>query len=82
MSPDQIQALTSLPMQALLLIAIVALWRAYNAAQNARVDDLKANYERNLADLRTRVMMVEDRLGIKPPATSMALPKLNNASEH
>lgn len=66
MSAEQIQTLAALPLQVLLLIAIAALWRAYNTAQNARVDDLKQNYERNLADLRTRVMMVEDRLGIKP----------------
>jgi len=63
MSQDQIQALTSLPLQALLLLAVITLWRAYNAAQNARIDDLKSG----ITDLRNRVMMVEDRLGIKPP---------------
>lgn len=66
MSPEQIQQLIQLPLQALLLIAVVALWKAYNAAQNARVDDLKQNYERNLSDLRTRVILLEDRAGIHP----------------
>lgn len=69
MSPEQIQQLIQLPLQALLLIAVVALWKAYNAAQNARVDDLKQNYERNLADLRTRVMLLEDRAGVHPQIT-------------
>lgn len=67
MSADQIQGLASLPLQALLLIAVVALWRAYNAAQNSRVDDLKQNYEKGLSDLRTRVMLLEDRAGIYVP---------------
>ena len=64
MTPEQ---LASLPLQALLLIAIVTLWRAYHTTQNARVDDLKANYEKNLADLRTRVILLEDNAGIKRP---------------
>lgn len=65
MSPEQIQALANLPLQAILLIAIVSLWKAYATAQNARIEDLKGNYEKNLADLRTRVMMLEDKAGIK-----------------
>lgn len=67
MSAEQLQGLqylASLPLQAILLIAVVNLWKAYNTAQNARVDDLKVNYEKNLADLRTRVILLEDRLGI------------------
>jgi hypothetical protein len=67
MSADQIQSLATLPLQALLLVACVTLWRAYNAAQNARVDDLKQNYEKGLSDLRTRVMLLEDRAGIHIP---------------
>lgn len=66
MSPEQIQALANLPLYVILLMAIVALWKAYAAAQNARIDDLKANYEKNLADLRTRVILLEDKAGIKP----------------
>lgn len=69
MTSDQIQQLSNLPLQVLLLIAVVALWRAYNAAQNARVDDLKQNYEKGLADLRTRVMLLEDHAGIYVPDT-------------
>lgn len=61
MTPEQIQALANLPLQALLLIAIISLWKAYANAQNARIEDLKGNYEKNLADLRTRVMLLEDR---------------------
>lgn len=66
MSPDQLQALSSLPLQGLLLIAVVTLWRAYNAAQNSRIDDLKIT----IANLNSRMMMVEDKLGIKPPMTT------------
>lgn len=67
MTPEQtelLQWVVSLPLQAVLLIAVINLWKAYVAAQNARVDDLKLSYEKNLADLRTRVMLLEDRAGI------------------
>jgi choline-glycine betaine transporter len=70
MSTEQMQALqylVSLPLQAILLIAVAQLWKALTAAQNARVDDLKQNYEKNLADLRTRVMLLEDRAGVYVP---------------
>lgn len=70
MTPEQVQALqyiASLPMQAVLLIACVQLWKSLVAAQNARVDDLKQSYEKNLADVRTRVLLLEDRLGIPHP---------------
>lgn len=67
MTPEQVQALqylASLPLQAILLIACVNLWKAYNTSQNARIDDLKLNYEKNLSDLRTRVILLEDRAGV------------------
>lgn len=71
MSTDQLQALTSLPIQGLLLLAVIALWRAYNAAQNARIDDLK----KVIADINSRMIMVEDKLGIKPPLTTATFDK-------
>lgn len=71
MSADQLQALTSLPLQGLLLLAVIALWRAYNAAQNARIDDLK----KVIADINSRMIMVEDKLGIKPPLTTATFDK-------
>lgn len=71
MSADQLQALTSLPLQGLLLLACIALWRAYNAAQNARIDDLK----KVIADINSRMIMVEDKLGIKPPLTTATFDK-------
>lgn len=67
MTPEQLQSLqylASLPLQAILLIAVINLWKAYKEAQNARIDDLKLNYERNLADLRTRVLLLEDKAGM------------------
>jgi hypothetical protein len=77
MTPEQI---ASLPVQAVLLIAIATLFKALMDAQNARVDDLKKIYEKNQSDLRNRIMMIEDRLGIKPPLMDDAplpLAKLN-----
>lgn len=65
MTPEQLQQLTTYPLYVLLLAGIITLWRAYNASQNARVDDLKQSYEKNLADLRTRVILLEDHAGIK-----------------
>lgn len=67
LTPEQIQQLVQLPLQALLVMAVVTLWKAYLAAQNARVADLKQIYGKNLTDINNRVMMIEDRLGIKPP---------------
>lgn len=75
MSPEQIQSIVNLPFQALLVIAVIALWRAYTAAQNARVDDWKQSYEKNLADLRTRVMLLEDRAGIHPSIAQISSAK-------
>lgn len=64
MSPEQIQQIATYPLYVLLIVAVIALWRAYNASQNARVDDLKQSYEKNLADLRTRVILLEDHAGM------------------
>jgi len=75
MSWDQIQQLVQLPIYGLLVAAVVTLWRAYNTAQNARVDDLKQLYEKATVDLQSRIMMIEDRLGIKPPLTTATLDK-------
>lgn len=75
MSPEQIQQLAQLPLQAILLVGVVVLWRAYKTAQDARVNDLKQSYEKNLADLRTRVMLLEDRAGIHPPLPSTSSQK-------
>lgn len=64
MTPEQIQQLVQLPVYAVMLTTIVTLWKAYAASQNARIDDLKQSYEKNLADLRTRVMLLEDKAGM------------------
>lgn len=64
MSPDQI---ASLPLQVICFIAIAALFKALQDVQNARVSDLKQVYEKSIADLRNRTMMIEDKLGIKRP---------------
>lgn len=70
MSPEQMQSLqylASLPLQAILLIAVVQLWKAYREEYKSHLEDLKQNNEKNIADLRNRTMMIEDRLGIKRP---------------
>lgn len=71
MSPEQIQSIVNLPFQGLLVIAVIALWRAYAGAQNARVEDLKTV----IVDLGSRVRMVEDKLGMKPPLTTATFDK-------
>lgn len=77
MSWDQIQQLVQLPIYGLLVVAVVTLWRAYNAAQNARVDDLKQLYEKATIDLQNRILMIEDRLGVKPPLSTATLDKVD-----
>lgn len=67
MTPEQVQALqyiASLPLQAILLIACINLWKALVAAQNARVEDMKQFYEKSLGDLRLRIHLLEDKAGM------------------
>lgn len=64
MSPEQI---ASLPLQVISFIAIAALFKALQDSQNAHIADIKQVYEKSIADLRNRTMMIEDRLGIKRP---------------
>lgn len=64
MPPEQ---MAQLPLQVVLFVTIAALFKALMDAQNARIKDLKEIYEKNVADLRNRTMMIEDRLGIKRP---------------
>lgn len=68
MTPEQ---LTNLPLQVMLALAVIALWRAYINSQNARVEDLKTV----IANLNARMIMVEDKLGIKPPLTTATFDK-------
>lgn len=65
MSLEQLQQLANLPLQVLLIIAVVWLWRAYTAAQNARIDDLKVMQKETLLDIRTRIVLLEARMGLK-----------------
>lgn len=74
MSPEQSQALqylASLPLQAILLVACIQLWKAYRDTQNARIDDLK----KVIADTSSRLLMIEDKLGIKAPLTNTTFDK-------
>lgn len=64
MTPEQ---LANLPIQVLLIFAVVALFKALMDSKNAQVADLKQIYGKNLSEINNRVMMIEDRLGIKPP---------------
>lgn len=64
MPPEQ---LAQLPLQVILFITIAALFKAYVDSQNAHLKDVKDIYEKNVADLRNRTMMIEDKLGIKRP---------------
>jgi hypothetical protein len=67
MTPEQLQQLVQLPVYSLLVLIIITLWKAYVASNNGRVEDLKQSYEKNLSDLRTRVMLLEDRAGMFVP---------------
>lgn len=64
MTPEQLAAL---PLQVVLFTTIATLFKALMDTQNKRVNDLKDIYGKNIADLRNRTMMIEDRLGIKRP---------------
>ncbi len=68
MTPEQ---LANLPLQVLSVLAVIALWRAYSTVQNARVEDLKSV----ISDLQPRLLMIEDKLGIKAPLTTHTFDK-------
>jgi len=64
MTPEQI---ASLPVQVLFVFAVITLFKALMDSHKAHLADLKQVYGKNTSDLNNRVMMIEDRLGIKPP---------------
>lgn len=64
MPPEQ---LATLPLQVVCFIAIAGLFKALMDSKNAHIKDLKDIYDKNIADLRNRTMMIEDKLGIKRP---------------
>lgn len=69
MSPEQIQGLANLPLYVILLIAVASLWRSYAAVQNARVEDLKLAHKEMMFDLRTRIVLLEARMGLEDAPT-------------
>lgn len=71
LTPEQIQQLVQLPLYGLLIIAIVALWRALLAEQKAHMDDLKKMNSETVTDLRTRIVLLEARMGINDEKNAM-----------
>jgi len=74
-----LSAINQLTVAALAVIACIALWRAYNGIQEKRftevasatqahIDDLRKINTEQYADLKVRILLIEDKLGISRSA--------------
>lgn len=59
-----VEVIRQLPLATVAIIACVALWRAYSKAVEAHIDDLRNQNKAEIADLRARLMVIEDALHI------------------
>lgn len=78
-----IEILRQLPLATVAIIACIALWRAYNKARDDHITDLREQVKNQNADLRARIMVIEDNLHIQRSERVKYLPttKLPTQSE-
>lgn len=65
MSPSELQVINQLTLAGAALIAVGVLWRAYQKRVEAHIADLQKLNAEGYADLRTRIMLIEDAMNIK-----------------
>lgn len=59
-----VEIIRQLPLATVAIIACIALWRAYKAATEAHIKDLRESYAQDIGELRARLMVIEDALNI------------------
>lgn len=64
MDQTAVSLVNNLTIAAAAVIACIALWRAYNKSRDEHIADLREMNRENLADLRARMMVIEDALNI------------------
>jgi hypothetical protein len=71
-----IEILRQLPLAVVAMVACIALWRAYRAALDEHIKDLREQNKAEIADLRARLMVIEDNLHIERSARIKYLPEV------
>lgn len=59
-----VEVIRQLPLAAVAIIACIALWRAYSKRVEEHINDLRSQNKAEIADLRARLMVIEDALHI------------------
>jgi hypothetical protein len=59
-----VEIIRQLPLATVAIIACIALWRAYKGATEEHIKDLREQNKAEIADLRARLMVIEDALHI------------------
>jgi hypothetical protein len=71
-----VEVIRQLPLATVAIIACVALWRAYKAATEAHIKDLRESYAEQIGELRARLMVIEDALHIPRADRAKYLPTI------
>jgi hypothetical protein len=59
-----VEILKQLPLATVAIIACIALWRTLSRRTDDHINDLREGKAKEIADLRARIMVVEDNLHI------------------
>lgn len=72
-----IEILKQLPLATVAIIACIALWRKLTARTDDHIKDLREQNKAEIADLRARIMVIEDNLHIQRSERVKYLPTLS-----
>lgn len=65
MDAATVTIVNQLTLSAAAIIACVILWRAYKQSHDDHLNDLREINQQGLYDLRARLMVLEDKLGVE-----------------
>jgi hypothetical protein len=71
-----IEILRQLPLATVAIIACIGLWRALSKRTDEHINDLREQNKAEIADLRARLMVIEDALHISRNERLKYLPSL------
>jgi len=64
MDQPTISFLNSLTIASAAMFCVVVLWRSLNEERKQHIEDLRAFINKDIADIKVRVLMIEDKLGM------------------
>lgn len=71
-----VEILKQLPLATVAIIACIALWRTLSRRTDDHIKDLREGKEKEIADLRARIMVIEDNLHVPRVDRFKYLPNL------